>query len=177
MEQQSLPDSFMNFAKSIFILGERYHLKNTARQELDEHIHNVKAKAHQKKKISADEIEKIKEHVHHVIDKEKKFFSFNAVEQEKLEKLEEDAAFLGKKLSEERRKNEKLDSEVESLANENENLIRMKNEEIRELRQTLGTLKNALQSIMRNRNVENVKRKKELDALDRKINREIGSSY
>src|SRR3989338_162040 len=149
MEQQSLPDSFMNFAKSVFILGERHHVRNTARQELEEHIHNVKSKAHHKKKISVDEIEKINEHVHHVIDKEKKFFSFNAVEQEKLEKLEEDAAFLGKKLSEERRKNEKLDSEVESLANENENLIRMKNEEIRELRQTLGTLKNALQSIMR----------------------------
>ena len=99
------------------------------------------------------------------------------MELEKLEKLEEDAAFLGKKLSEERRKNEKLDSEVESLANENENLIRMKNEEIRELRQTLNTLKNALQSIMRHRNIEDGKRKKELDALDRKINREIESSY
>src|SRR3989344_2779521 len=108
MEQQSLPDTFMNFAKSVFILGERYHIKNTARQELEEHIHNVKAKVRQKKKISADEIEKIREHVHHVIDKEKKFFSFNAVEQEQLKKLEEDAAFLGKELSEERKKNEKM---------------------------------------------------------------------
>ena len=70
-----MPDSFMNFAKSVFILGERYHIKNTARQEFEEHIQKVKAKARQKKKISADDIEKIKEHVHHVIDKEKKFFS------------------------------------------------------------------------------------------------------
>ena len=103
MEQ--LPVSFMNFAKSVFVLGGRYHLRNQAREDLNEHVCFMKSKASQKKRILPSDIDKIHEKFHNVIEKEKRLCSFNSIDREKLEELTGKVSFLERELANEKNEN------------------------------------------------------------------------
>lgn len=170
MEQA--PKPFMDFMKAVFLIGGRYHTREKARKDLNEHISQIRQKAHHRKHISVHEINHIEEKVGHLLEKEKRLHSFNAVEQEKLRKMAEKIIVMEKKLFEERLAKQRL-------ANEMEGLGRQKSREMAELKETLNRLKRSMHEIMRGKQSEVGRRKTELDALDRKINKEIeiGASY
>ncbi|MBI2661108.1 hypothetical protein HYX09_02450 [Candidatus Woesearchaeota archaeon] len=159
----SADHSFRNFAKNIFILGHRYELRNRIKQDLSRHIGNVREKAGKKKPIAVNDIDYIEQKIHHIIEKERKLLCFNPVEQERLKNLVAKISALEHELAVERAEKEKLLAEKQN----NPSLI-----EVQQLKQAVFAFRRQLHRLMGMSH----RRKKELDLLEGKINKDVNKS-
>lgn len=160
MDNDKLPQRFLDFSRKVFLIGSRYHERNIAKEDLHNHLERVKkASLSKKQRGIVKELEYAESKIAALIEKEKSISNSDFP--------------ANKELLEDIRKKDAQINESNRQIDGMKKLIEKNKERANELSSLLKGLKEKLKVYMEKDRKENERRKRVMKHLDSKIHGEV----